>query len=551
MKTQPHDQVCSAASIADGRLHFHLLSADKRELATGEKEAIDAGTAHRLIVVEEGEVSLKQGGVSRLIARGAAALISPDSGFELHNESEAAAACACLAFAAIGTDGLQAPYSHTADLLSLPRAETAASADRTLRMLKRLDRETEPAWRQLRFHELMLTLFAADDRADADAFARVEAVIAAMQESYAEPTAVRDLASAAELPPHRFTAIFRQLTGSRPLDYLNELRIERAKDRLIRSAEPLREIARLTGFKDEYYFSRRFRQQTGLTPRQYARSGRIRVTDALGRLVDIPVRPRRIVYHGETFGDLVALGAEAVGGAVFWDQRTMLGEHVDRVADVGWPIDPVAVARLGPDLVILACDEKKTCEKTAHVAPTVAFNTFAPLDKRLLKLGELLGKRTEAESWLKSHRVRTDAMWRELSGELQAGETATVFTIVRGGRLFVMGTIGLPATLYHTSGFRPPAAVGRLLSGRREFAEIAWSELSVFAGDRVFLAVDEEEQQSREAALELAHSEAWRSLAAVQAGRAYRVSVVGWNYGDALTSSMLLDKLPALLRQSS
>ncbi|MFC3803346.1 helix-turn-helix domain-containing protein [Cohnella sp. GCM10012308] len=551
MKTPPQDQVRPAASVADGRLHFHLLSTDRRELAPGGKAITAVGPAHRLIVVEEGVVSLIYGDSRRLLARGAAALITPGSGFELLADPEAAAAWACLTFAAIGTDGSNASYSHSADLLIQPKAETAASADRTLRLLKRLARETDPAWRQLRFHELMLTLFAADGRSDTEASARVEAVIAAMQESYAEPTAVRDLASAADLPPHRFTAIFRQLTGSRPLDYLNELRIERAKDRLICSAEPLREIARLTGFKDEYYFSRRFRQQTGLTPRQYARSGLIRVTDALGRLVDIPVRPRRIVYHGETFGDLIALGAEAVGGAVFWEQRTVLGEHIDRVADVGWPIDPVAVARLGPDLVILACDQENTCEKTAHVAPTVAFNSFAPLDSRLLKLGELLGKRTEAESWLKSHRVRTDAMWRGLSGELQAGETATVFTIVRGGRLFVMGTIGLPVTLYHKSGFTPPAAVGRLLSGRREFAEIAWSELSVYAGDRIFLAVDEKEQESLDAARELARSEAWRSLAAVQAGRAYRVGVVGWNYGDALTSSMLLDKLPALLRQSS
>lgn len=550
MKAQPQDQVRSAVSVSDGRLHFHLLSADRRELAPGEQTSAAVGPAHRLLVVEEGEASLVHGGSRRWLARGAAALIAPGSGFELHSEVETTAAWTCLTFAAIGTDSQQAPYSHTAGLLSRPRAETAASADRTLRLLKRLERETDPAWRQLRFHELMLTLFAADGRSDAEASARVEAVIAAMQEGYAEPIAVRDLAAAADLPPHRFTAIFRQLTGSRPLDYLNELRIERAKDRLIRSAEPLREIARLTGFKDEYYFSRRFRQQTGLTPRQYARSGRIRVTDALGRLVDIPVRPRRIVYHGETFGDLVALGAEAVGGGVFWDQRTVLGEHVDRVADVGWPIDPAAVARLGPDLVILACDEAGTCEQTAQVAPTVAFNTFEPLASRLLKLGELLGKRTEAESWLESHRVRTDAMWRELSGELRAGETATVFTIVRGGRLFVMGTIGLPATLYHTSGFRPPAAVGRLLAGRREFAELARSELSVYAGDRIFLAVAEE-RESREAARELVNSEAWRCLPAVRAGRAYRVSVVGWNYGDALTSSLLLDKLPALLRRSS
>lgn len=70
------------------------------------------------------------------------------------------------------------------------------------------------------------------------------------------------------------------------------------------------------GFSDEYYFSRRFRQKTGMTPGQYARSQqrRITVTDWTGHSVDIPERPKRVVYHGETLGDVLALGVKPVGG---------------------------------------------------------------------------------------------------------------------------------------------------------------------------------------------------------------------------------------------
>ncbi|MEK0312782.1 helix-turn-helix domain-containing protein [Cohnella sp. 56] len=555
MNTQPYELICPAAALADGRLYFRLLSADKRCLAPGAGECAQAAASHRLILIEEGAATLAlEDRTRRLPARGAAALIPPGSGFELRSASEGRTAWSCLAFAAaIGTDERVATYSHAVDLAFLAQTDTQALPDRTLRQLRRLERETDPAWRQLRFQELMLMLFAGgDSRKDADAAARVEAAISAMKQDYAEPLTVRDLAAAAKLPLHRFAAIFRQLTGSRPLDYLNELRIERAKDKLLRSAEPLREIARLTGFKDEYYFSRRFRQKTGLAPRQYARSAGscIRVTDALGRRVDIPLRPQRIVYQGETFGDLVALGAKPVGGSVFWDQRAVLAEHVGLVEDVGWPVDPDALARLGPDLIIMACDEEDPCVSASRIAPTVAFDTFAQLDSRLLKLGELLGRQAEAERWLESHRERTEAMWQQLAGELGEEETAAVFTIARGGRLFVMGTIGLAATLYHASGFRAPTAVDRLLSHRQSYLEIAPEQLRAYAGDRIFLVVTDE-PASHAAARALASAETWRSLPAVRQGRAYQVGAVGWNYGDALTSSMLLDKLPALLRRSS
>ncbi|MNC77105.1 hypothetical protein D3C75_1289790 [compost metagenome] len=52
---------------------------------------------------------------------------------------------------------------------------------------------------------------------------------------------------------------------------------------------------------------------------------------------------------------------------------------------------------------------------------------------------------------------------------------------------------------------------------------------------------------SRERAYQLTNEEHWLNLYAVSRGKAYLVEEMGWNFGDAHSSLLLLDKLPALL----
>ncbi len=65
---------------------------------------------------------------------------------------------------------------------------------------------------------------------------------------------------------------FHQAMGLSPHEYLIQTRIARAKDLLAGSGLPLKAIARRLGYRDVYYFSRQFRQLTGLPPAGYRRS---------------------------------------------------------------------------------------------------------------------------------------------------------------------------------------------------------------------------------------------------------------------------------------
>lgn len=81
----------------------------------------------------------------------------------------------------------------------------------------------------------------------------VENVIHYVDEHYMDPDlTVKQLAHMAQLSTWRFTPIFLELTGKKPLHYVTDLRINRAKELLLRRNEPLRSIAQEVGYTDEY-----------------------------------------------------------------------------------------------------------------------------------------------------------------------------------------------------------------------------------------------------------------------------------------------------------
>ncbi|WP_174812915.1 helix-turn-helix domain-containing protein [Paenibacillus cellulosilyticus] len=285
----------------------------------------------------------------------------------------------------------------------------------------------------------------------------VERTIRYLEDHYSNPITVKQLAEQVKLTASRYSAMFKALTGKKPLDYLNQLRINRSKERLLSANMPLREIASKVGFVDEYYYNRRFRQITGTTPRQYAQSvlqGR-NVQDWTGHRVQVPIQPQRILYYGEALGDLLALGVRPIGANVNTMRDTWMEEAAKDIEDIGIPFNLQKAASLEPDLIIFSSPDEQQYEQLAKIAPTITYDTFAPLEQRLPRLGEWIGKQTETNQWLNEYINRLTEMRQQLQGMVQSHETATVLIYHRGRRLFVMGTGGLAGLLYQASLFGP------------------------------------------------------------------------------------------------
>ncbi len=98
---------------------------------------------------------------------------------------------------------------------------------------------------------------------------RVQAVVRHMTEHLAGRVDHAALERVSGLSPSRLQALFREVTGYPPLDYLRRLRVEEARRLLADSRLSVKEIAARTGFRDTSQFSRVFRRVDGLSPAHF------------------------------------------------------------------------------------------------------------------------------------------------------------------------------------------------------------------------------------------------------------------------------------------
>jgi len=94
--------------------------------------------------------------------------------------------------------------------------------------------------------------------------------------AYAEPLDVPSLARAAFASEAHFIRSFRAAFGATPHRYLQGRRVERAKELLRATDEPVTEISLCVGFRSLGTFSRTFRALTGDSPSGYRAAWRAR-----------------------------------------------------------------------------------------------------------------------------------------------------------------------------------------------------------------------------------------------------------------------------------
>jgi AraC-like DNA-binding protein len=93
-----------------------------------------------------------------------------------------------------------------------------------------------------------------------------------MRANVARSLTLQELSRQAGLSPTRFSAIFREQTGSSPVDHHIRLRMQAACHYLDTTALSVKEVGAKLGYDDPYYFSRIFQKILGCSPLAYRRS---------------------------------------------------------------------------------------------------------------------------------------------------------------------------------------------------------------------------------------------------------------------------------------
>lgn len=97
----------------------------------------------------------------------------------------------------------------------------------------------------------------------------VESAKEFIRANYSRNISLEDVSRKADISPYYFSRVFKEETGENFIDYLTDIRINKAKELLADSDRSMKEICSMVGYSDPNYFSRSFKKRVGVTPTEY------------------------------------------------------------------------------------------------------------------------------------------------------------------------------------------------------------------------------------------------------------------------------------------
>ena len=84
-----------------------------------------------------------------------------------------------------------------------------------------------------------------------------------------EKLSLEELCGEMKYSSSQFSMLFTRTTGHSPMDYFNQLKVQRACQYLDLTNLKIKEISFMLGFRDQFYFSRVFKKYMEMTPVDY------------------------------------------------------------------------------------------------------------------------------------------------------------------------------------------------------------------------------------------------------------------------------------------
>ncbi|MFF2907526.1 helix-turn-helix domain-containing protein [Paenibacillus sp. NPDC057934] len=383
----------------------------------------------------------------------------------------------------------------------------------------------------LDFQELLYFLFKQNDNVQPvpNSLLAVQETIDQLLQNYGDDITVEQLAQKANIGIWQYRQLFKQLTGLNPTEYITQLRINRAKEILLVSDAPLSDIAHSVGYKDEYYFNRRFREIVGTSPRQYIRSRKSKLKTVafthLGDILSLGTKPLAVEKH-----------------LLKWLDNGCT-EGIQGIDTSSSGLDEIA--RLQPDLILVNdYTDPRFRDGLEQIAPTVQLNTRrVDIFAGLKDVSELLGRQPEARAWLTRYRLKARQLKERTRTSIRRGESAVFFHVVHDN-IYLYRPEECPV-LYDVLGLEVPFPLQQLIAVSPSRMFIPADRFAHYEADRIFIVCGHM-PGARETFQQIVHSEAWKALEAVRSGHAYYVNE-HWTLDSTIALEWQLDGMHALL----
>lgn len=129
---------------------------------------------------------------------------------------------------------------------------------------------------QILLHKLHQTVQPDWNLMESGAFAAFEQIKKTLENDYKDHHRIEKLAEKYGISPSYLRKMFLKFTGMGPKEYHMHLQNQQACRYLVFTDYPVKEIAKLCGYYEEYHFSKIFKQLNGIPPTVYRNKQRIK-----------------------------------------------------------------------------------------------------------------------------------------------------------------------------------------------------------------------------------------------------------------------------------
>lgn len=393
-------------------------------------------------------------------------------------------------------------------------------------------------WRaQIEFQELLYeVMVAARRKPKEDTRHALERSRHYIEEHFGEDLTIDCLAGIAGLSPKYFVDLFKKTYGVSALDYLTQIRIAKAKQLMLGSDRLLRDIAHEVGYVDEFYFSRKFKKEVGMSPSAFIKKRKHKVavygsTSLIGYLMPLHIVPYAAPLHpkwSRYYYDL--LGADIPVHLDAFRQNQNKEANLEKLA------------ASQPELIICPAGlEAWEKQRLLEIAPVFEL----PEEEQgwralLLAVAKRLEEQTQAEKWI-AELERKMMIAREQIG--RHGQPNSVLTVrLREDSLSAHRNRGITEVLYTGLGLQAPDPLEETPFN----VPITVEELEASGADTILLLVWQESGTlARWKELQL--SPHWLSLTAVRENKLHLIGSEPWREYSPIALERMLEEAVQLL----
>ncbi|NEW06354.1 AraC family transcriptional regulator [Paenibacillus sp. SYP-B3998] len=403
-----------------------------------------------------------------------------------------------------------------------------------------------------------------------------------MDEHYSEPITADTLATLLNCSSRTMQRMFNKRLALGPIDYLMQIRIDKAKELLCRTNAGLKNIAEAVGYVDSYYFSRLFKRYTGVSPSTYRESmhqargdepenvtviaPKLETVSSEKKAASDPQdaafrrslrtiihlkgelllqrQPEKIAVLDPQFMDhMLALGEQPAGSVMVTGDLSSFPEYLigrlRAVQALGTMDEPdlEALRALAPDLIICTEFQKNIYGSLTHIAPTIMLERNRDWRETLRTIGRIMGKKLEAEQVIQQYKRKISGLKSLLAAKLHGQSVTMIRPRDNTIRLHTCAH-RTAAILYSDLGLHPPKlAVDR----KRTSSMISLEGLPELDADHYFILTDNKFKAWSD---EIQTTTTWKSLRAVQQHHVYHAKASIWiAYYGPIAMNQVVDQV--------